>query len=315
MRALCEASDLNGALEQAREAVALNPNIAQAVLVLGEVLLKLEQLPTAISEFQRALRLDPSLSHARYLAGCAWLAAGEADRAIDAFAALDVDEIPDRNAKIAEAEAIKTEQRSNAGYIRHLFDQFSADYDQRMTGQLHYQAPQILRSLAELVMSGVADLTVLDLGCGTGLTGRTFEDVATRLDGIDLSPLMIEKARALGIYDHLEVADIETALNAGNMLYDLVLAADTLVYLGDLRPLFSGVAKRLKEEGHFLFTVEKHGDGGFALGPKRRWRHSEPYLRALAEEYAFDVVGFLDCVPRTEASIPVEGYAVALRKA
>jgi predicted TPR repeat methyltransferase len=55
--------------------------------------------------------------------------------------------------------------------------------------------------------------------------------MAARLDGIDLSPLMVKKARALGIYDRLAVADIETALNTGNMLYDLVLAADTVVYL------------------------------------------------------------------------------------
>jgi predicted TPR repeat methyltransferase len=314
IRALGEANDLPAALAEAREAVSLNPNIAQAVVALGEVLLKLEQLPTAIAEFQRALRLDPNMARARYLAGCAWLAAGEADRAIDAFASLDESEAPDRNAKIAEAESIKTRARSDAGYVRHLFDQFSADYDQRMIGQLRYQAPQILRGLADLILPGATDLTILDLGCGTGLTGAVFKDMAKRLDGIDLSPKMIDKAKTLGIYDHLIVGDIETALASGNTLYDLMLAADTVVYLGDLDPLFTGITRRLAEGGHVLFTVEKQIVPGFSLGPKRRWSHSDSYLRESAAKHGFDVAGLMAANPRTEAGVPVEGYAVALRK-
>jgi predicted TPR repeat methyltransferase len=138
--------------------------------------------------------------------------------------------------------------------------------------------------------------------------------MAARLDGIDLSPKMIEKAAALGIYDRLSIGDIEAALGAWDMCYDLVVAADTMVYLGNLQALFAGVASTLKDGGHFLFTVEKHGPVGFALGPKRRWRHSESYLRELAALHGFNVAGFLGCTPRSEASVPVEGYAVALRK-
>ncbi len=85
--------------------------------------------------------------------------------------------------------------RSDAGYVRHLFDQFSADYDVRMIGQLAYAAPQILGELADLVMHGRGNLRILDLGCGTGLAGVAFKPRAARLDGIDLSPAMIEKAR------------------------------------------------------------------------------------------------------------------------
>ncbi len=314
VRALGEAADLPGALDEAREAVSLNPGVPQAVVALGEVLLKAGQLPTAIAELQRALRLDPGLVRARYLVGCAWLEAGEAERALDAFASLGIDDVPDRPERIAQAEAMKTQRRSDAGYVRHLFDQFSADYDQRMIGQLSYQAPQILRGLADLVMPGAEALAILDLGCGTGLTGSAFEDLATRLDGIDLSPKMVEKARALRIYDHLVVSDLETALMEAATSYDLLVAADTVVYLGDLEALFAGAAARLPEGGHFIFTVEKHGGEGFALGPKRRWRHSESYLRGLAEKHAFDVAGFLEANPRTEAGVPVDGYAVALRR-
>ena len=311
VRALLASGDAPGALDAAREAAVLNPGVAEAVLGLGEVLLAVQNLPTAIAEFQRALRLDPDLVRARFLLGCAWLEAGESERALEAFANLDP-ALPGLGEKIAEAEAIRARPRSDAGYVRHLFDQFSADYDSRMLSQLSYRAPQILRELANLTMPGRTKLAILDLGCGTGLSGAAFKDLGARLDGIDLSPAMIEKARARDIYDHLSVGDIESGL--GESLYDLVLAADTLVYLGDLDAAMRAVAAALKADGYFLFTVETKDGEGFELGPKRRWRHSEPYLRDMAERHGIDVAGLLTCVPRMEAHAAVNGFAVALRK-
>jgi predicted TPR repeat methyltransferase len=310
IKALLASGAKQDALAEAREAVSLNPDIAVAVLALGEALLAVEALPTAIAELQRALRLDPGLTRARELIAQAWLAAGEADKALENLRELD--EPP--AAMIAAAEAIKTSPRSDPGYVRHLFDQFSADYDSRMLGQLSYAAPQILLDLAGMVMPGRKALSILDLGCGTGLAGAVFKPLAARLDGVDLSPAMIEKARARQIYDHLDVTDLETALCTAGPSYDLILAADTLVYLGDLKPVFAAAPARLAPDGYFLFTAEKADGDGFELGPKRRWRHSEAYLRRLAEEAGFSVAGLVAAAPRSEANQPVEGFAVALAR-
>lgn len=312
VRAWLAAGDTEAALVAAREAASLNPNVAQAIVALGDALLGAGHLPTAIAEFQRALRLDPGFAEARLKLGLAWLEAGEAERALEQFGELEAS--PDVAAAVARAEAMRTQQRSDAGYVRHLFDQFSADYDARMRGHLTYQAPEILRELASLVMPGAGGLTALDLGCGTGLAAEAFGDMADTFDGIDLSPAMIEKARARGTYRHLAVADIETALAAGGADYDLVLAADTLVYLGDLAATFAGVARRLKPGGHFLFTVETSSGPAFELGPKRRWRHAESYLRQIADDHSFDVLGLVACAPRQESNVPVEGLAAAFTK-
>lgn len=309
-RAWTAAGDGAKALAAAKETAALHPGIAEAALGLGAALLAAESLPAAIAEFQRTLRLDPENGEARYLMGCAWLEAGEADLALAAFAALD--DMPGLAERIAEAEAIKARPRSDAGYVRHLFDQFSADYDTRMLGQLEYRAPAILRELAGLVIPGATGLDVLDLGCGTGLSGAAFKDRAEHLCGLDLSPAMIDKARARGVYDDLAIGDIEAGL--GIDAFDLVLAADTLVYLGDLNAVFAGVTAALRPGGHFLFTVEAKDGDGFELGPKRRWRHSERYLRAAAARHGFAVAGLMACVPRHEAHAPVNGFAVALSK-
>ena len=308
VKALLAAGDTPEALAQAREAVSLHPNVAPAVLALGEALLAGDLLPTAIAELQRALRLDPGLARARELIAAAWLKAGEADKALAALR--DVEDAPPE--MIAAAEAIKAAPRSDPGYVRHLFDQFSADYDSRMIGQLAYAAPQILLDLAGMVMPGRNDLAILDLGCGTGLAGAAFKPLAARLDGVDLSPAMIEKARIRKIYDSLSVADLETALCTAGPVYDLILAADTFVYLGDLSRTFEAAHARLHPDGYFLFTVEKAAGQGFELGPKRRWRHSESLLRELAGRAGFKVAGFVAATPRHEAGEPVEGFAVAL---
>jgi len=139
-----------------------------------------------------------------------------------------------------------------------------------------------------------------------------FKGRAARLDGIDLSPAMVEKARARGIYDHLAVADLETALGMPGPSYDLIVAADTLVYLGDLTAVFAGARARLAPDGYFLFTAERSAGEGFELGPKRRWRHSDAYLRATAAAAGLSVAGLVAATPRQEANQPVEGFAVAL---
>lgn len=310
IKALLVSGDHKSALIEAREAVSLNPGVALAVLALGEALLAADALPTAIAELQRALRLDPGLVRARELIAAAWLKAGEADKALENLRALD-NPPPEM---IAACEAIKSATRSDPGYVRHLFDQFSADYDQRMIGQLAYAAPQILFDLAAMVMPGREALSVLDLGCGTGLAGAVFKPLAARLDGVDLSPAMIAKARARGIYHDLRVADLQNALAAAGPQYDLILAADTLVYLGDLALVFEAASRRLSPDGYFLFTVEKAEGMEFELGPKRRWRHSEVYLRTLAQRFGFGVAGFVAAAPRHEANQAVEGFAVALMR-
>ncbi len=213
VQALIAAGQSDAALAAAREAAALYPSVADAALLLGEALFRAGELPQAIGEFQRALRQDPALAEARRQLGLAWLEAGEAQKALEAF-----DEIGEGASElapwVAEARAMLARPRSDPRYVRHLFDQFSGDYNLRMLAQLGYRAPAILRELAGLVMMGGAR-TILDLGCGTGLSGAAFKELAARLDGVDLSPAMIGKARARGIYNELTVADLELVLEEG----------------------------------------------------------------------------------------------------
>ena len=125
---------------------------------------------------------------------------------------------------------------------------------------------------------------------------------------------MIEAARARGIYRELILGDLESELARLGPQYDLILAADSMVYLGDLSACFSGVVKRLAPNGHFAFTVEAADDAGWELTPNNRFCHSEQYLRAEAAACGLDIIALERCTIRDEHTVPVPGFAVALRK-
>ena len=313
-RALLAAGKLAHAMEAARDAAGLHPDVAEAALLYARTLVATQHMSLAIAEMQRALRLDPGSVDARMMLAGAWLDIGEIDHAFGELAKLDPETTPGHAALTERGEAMRARARSDDGYIRHLFDEYAVGYDGHMRQQLGYRAPEILRELAGMVMPGAQGLTVLDLGCGTGLAGEAFAPLASAMDGIDLSPAMIAKARARHIYRDLRVADLENALADGGPPYDLILAVDTMCYFGDLAPTLAGVRDRLPPGGFFLFTVESEDGDSFAKSAKRRWHHSESYLRQAAAAAGLDVAGLVACTPRFENKQPVPGLAVALQK-
>src|SRR5262249_31103559 len=71
---------LDRAYELAKRAVQLDPNLPQAHAQLGWVLLFKRQHDPALTEFERACRLNPNFVDNRF--GLAWIFAGQAARAI-----------------------------------------------------------------------------------------------------------------------------------------------------------------------------------------------------------------------------------------
>jgi predicted TPR repeat methyltransferase len=315
-RALIATGNATAAVEALREASLLSPNTPEIVLAFGEALAASGALPTAIAEFQRAVRLMPDDGRPHWQIALLWLAAGEADKAeAAARTATELGGADERQLQTlaTAAERMRSAARADAGYVRHLFDQFAADYDTRMRGRLGYAAPGILRDLASFLIDPTAKHDALDLGCGTGLSGIAFKPIARKLIGVDLSPKMLAKARELAIYDGLLEGDVEAPPQGAEGPFDLVVAADVLVYLGDLQALFAAVRARVKGDGLWLFTTEKSEAADFALGEKRRYRHSESYLRKLADAQGFDVASLVECVTRYEAGIAVASWAAAFR--
>jgi predicted TPR repeat methyltransferase len=308
------------ALERFEEALLAQPDFVDALAGRGTVLLGMGRAQDALAAFDAAIAMAPEHAISWNNRGNALAALKRFDEAVESYeralaAQPDLSQAAEnRDNALFE---LRRATRCPPGYMRNLFDNFASHYDETMLEKLGYRAHQHLRTLAESTLPRRdRPWRILDLGCGTGLAGEAFKDLAAggRLDGIDLAPRMIERARSRGIYDDFILADIETALPAPGPRYDLILAADTMIYLGDLAAIFASVAQRLEPGGFYLFAVEGMPGEGWQQTPMNRFRHSQSYLRDEAARAGLAFIAMMECKLRHEAAEPVPGFAVALQK-
>jgi predicted TPR repeat methyltransferase len=198
--------------------------------------------------------------------------------------------------------------------IRKTFSGFSSHYDSKMREQLSYQAPERLQDLIRAEIGDASGLEILDIGCGTGLSGVGLKERAARLTGIDLSPEMIEVARGRGIYDRLEVAEIIAWLNHTQGQFDLITACDCMVYFGDLQPVATAAARQLKPGGRFAFTMERGEKYPFHLTDSGRYTHHPEHVREVAAQAGLTVDRLEEGFLRKECGIAVTGLYALLRK-
>jgi predicted TPR repeat methyltransferase len=149
--------------------------------------------------------------------------------------------------------------------------------------------------------------TMLDLGCGTGLSGAAFRPHVDWLAGVDLSPGMIGQAHAKGLYDRLTVAELLAYLRADEGSHHLIIAADVFVYIPDLAPAFREVARVLAPDGVFGFTVESKLGDDVVVGEKLRCVHGADYVRAALEQAGLVPGYFEGRVLRTDGAQHVGG--------
>ena len=211
-------------------------------------------------------------------------------------------------------------ERASDGYVELVFDAFAKDYDALMQGPLQYtQHQRIAARLGEL-LAPPAD--VLELGCGTGLVGSVLAPQGYWVDGIDLSALMLDQASERG-YRSLTKAEItQHVKQLSSCSYDVVLAADVLIYFGDLTALIADAYRVLRENGVLLFTVEAQATSdqqtssanGFRLSSTGRYQHSHEHLQTGLAKAGFVDITIRAAEGRHEAGAPVAGWMVSARR-
>lgn len=204
-----------------------------------------------------------------------------------------------------------TLDRAPADYVERYFDRFAPNFDRQLVGALGYRVPERLVGLIAAHRDAFG--AILDLGCGTGLAAAHLARFGGRLTGLDLSARMLDEARKRERYAELTKGDAVAFLQSASARFDLVFAADLLVYLGDLAPVFEGVADRLMAGGMFALSIETTASGSYALLPSGRFAHAPAYVERLALE-CFGVADTVDAVIRLEGRRPVEGRLFVLQR-
>jgi predicted TPR repeat methyltransferase len=273
----CYAGGLyEAALDCYRRALDLAPDKSDAVWGMAECYASLDKVGRAITWYRRYLDFVP----------------GEPE-ALHMLAALGDRPPPGR---------------ASDGYVTAYFDRFAEDFDQQLVDELDYQVPRLLYdAVAPCLGDTGLQLDILDLGCGTGLSGRLFRRHANRLDGVDLSPVMLDRARQRGVYDALTAGEISAHLMDLTHQYDVLLAGDVLAYFGRLSGLFRGIVRAAREGALFAFSVEAQPRSGYRLTPSGRYAHGRRYISRLAAAAGLREVSVTREQLRYEYGEPVMG--------
>lgn len=281
----------------------------ESLYILGQALEQLEKFAEAAQIFLTILKKHETTDMHVTLGGCLYnmMLKGQ-----DVYTLLDLwlDNFPENPIALHTLKTIENEAtRASADYVKTLFDAFADCFDEVLEG-LQYHAPTLI---AKKVTNYYKGGNILDLGCGTGLCGFELSKLipVDQLDGVDLSEKMIKKAQDRRLYHTLDQADISVYQKQNK--YSMIISADVLTYLGDLKDVFKCVFENLISGGYFIFSVSKGIGDKYEMEKSGRFVHSEKYIKSLLN-HRFEMLEMNEVVLRKELNEDVQGLLFVLKK-
>ena len=133
--------------------------------------------------------------------------------------------------------------------VREGYGEWVRTYEQTVLDEMDLRLLEALRTV-----DWAAPRLVLDLACGTGRIGMWLKGRGSAaIDGVDITPEMLEVGRGKDVYRALHVADVaRTGLPAET--YDLCVQSLADEHLADLRPLYLEAARVTRRGGLFVIV-------------------------------------------------------------
>jgi predicted TPR repeat methyltransferase len=322
--ALWDSNDVEGAITCYRAAIEIDPSHAAAHNNLGNAYRARGDLAAAVQSYTLAASCDAAFVLPRFNLANTLKDLGRDAEALAGYRQVLALEPGNGLARhMAAALAGERTPAAPESFIHEVFDTYAGHFEAHLGTVLEYQVPTALREAVIGPASGYPSggggrarfARALDLGCGTGLVAEAFAGVVERFDGVDLSPRMLVQAPRKGLYETLEEAELVAYLQrpaGGEPVFDAVLAADAFIYIGDLEPVFAGVAGCLAAGGVFAFSIEVTEAETFELRANGRYVQSETYVRGLAQAHGFSVETIQACVILMENGVAVDGALCVL---
>ncbi len=141
---------------------------------------------------------------------------------------------------------------TNSTEVMRQYDEMAAAYDETLLREWGYRAPAIA---ADLLAGYVgSQSTILDVGCGTGLTGRELQRVGFEtIHGADISMRSLKNAASKGAYRSLVRANLLEPLPFLDSTFDAAICVGVLSYItGDT--LFRELCRVVREGGILLLS-------------------------------------------------------------
>lgn len=146
---------------------------------------------------------------------------------------------------------------SDPAEVAAYYDRWAQRYDADL-GDWSYRAPAMV---ARLVTDHAPEArSILDAGCGTGLSGRALRDAgfAGALHGIDLSEASLAIARESGAYTTVASADLQQPLAFSDAAFDAVTCVGVMTYVPDVERCWRELCRVVAAGG--LVAITQRGD-------------------------------------------------------
>ena len=287
-----ELGDFEQALVCYQKTIEIDPKHAGAYYNLGNMYREKENWSLAIDNYNRAIDIKPDYAEAYYHLGIVYSKKGCEEKSLNLFR--KTLKLQPYNAGALHLINSITGNKIDAvpkKYVADLFDNYANNFEDSLVGKLGYKFPKILKK--KIVKDKKTNLgSVLDLGCGTGLVGCEIRNNCDLLVGVDLSMLMIEKAKFKKVYNKLYQYDIIEFLTENTLDFNYFIAADVFVYIGDLNKIFELIKNRNKNKGKLVFSTEHIDGDSFCIEKSGRFSHSKNYIETLCEKYRYSIAYF-----------------------
>ena len=148
-------------------------------------------------------------------------------------------------------------QLHNSKQTLDLYDDWASSYDQELLDN-GYVTPERVAAALKACCSNT-DANVLDIGCGSGLSGIFLAQQGfSTLYGSDYSAAMLKQAEAKGIYQQLFLVNDDNAFTLDNISFHVAAAAGVLSPGHAEAAMISDVIERLEPNGLFGFSLNDH---------------------------------------------------------
>ena len=276
--------DLDGAYKLFKKLLETNKNDLRALEGMSYVCLvskKFEECLIYLDHIIPFLPPNPVLQYRKTIAHLRLLQIVEGINSFEFFKKLDPSHPDIQSLQLEINQLLENQKDDNLKYISKRFDLNAEAYDNGRNS-VSYDAPKLLFKALSKTLKGTFG-RVLDLGCGTGLSGGYLRERSDYLIGIDISENMLNIAYSKKIYDELVNEDIIQYLELQNQnSCNAIMAASVVVYFGDLNKFLANIKRILANNGVFVFDVltQKYGKWSSASPEGRIFSHNPEYIKA-----------------------------------
>ncbi len=138
-----------------------------------------------------------------------------------------------------------------------FYSDWAATYDAEVTANGYATPERCAKALAGFTPE--QDLAILDIGCGTGLSGKYLAAAGfSRIDGCDLNAEMLKVAETRKVYDRLWQSNLDDPFPFEDGTYDAITAVGVISVGAAPADFLYAMLKKLDSGGLAVFSFNDH---------------------------------------------------------